>query len=422
MRNARRRSAAHGFAVGRARRGRRLSARPCARNRGRLRPGREDPRRLAAPGSRRGRRPSRRHGHACALDAARRRALPRPRARLVAGDRAEPQGPARLLRSGDDRRALEWSDLVHQRQRGRSGGPVDRPRGRLLWQPAAVALARWVLALAASAVLVACYETAAPDRIHSHGLGGLASDRGEARASRGSGAPWWPACRFSRSSSRSPGSRSARTPTHSQSFLYHVVSLEPWPFYVALAGIATSSARSLSRDEPVSDIVLAIGTIALVVSRRRLRAERRHRAPGSEAASRSRPLPSSSSSSCVGSARRVSAIREWGRRIPSALAVVAVVFVVSMVAVNVGRFAAGRGASMPFGAQWTSAKASCRPSTSSPAGRGSGGLGLDGSSLSLLLRGDPNAAVLVDRYPSLVPFPPQTKRARQLGDEYIWSG
>ena len=36
----------------------------------------------------------------------------------------------------------------------------------------------------------------------------------------------------------------AGNPTHSQSFLYFVVSLEPWPFYLALVGIARVSSDS----------------------------------------------------------------------------------------------------------------------------------------------------------------------------------
>jgi hypothetical protein len=47
--------------------------------------------------------------------------------------------------------------------------------------------------------------------------------------------------------------------------------------------------------------------------------------------------------------------------------------------------------------------------------------GWTSSSLSLLVRSRPDAGILVDRYPSLVPFPPSEARA-QIGDEYIWGG
>ncbi|MCI0636488.1 MAG: hypothetical protein L0206_21600, partial [Actinobacteria bacterium] len=46
--------------------------------------------------------------------------------------------------------------------------------------------------------------------------------------------------------------------------------------------------------------------------------------------------------------------------------------------------------------------------------------GWTATSLSLLVRSDPTAGVLVDRNPSFVPFPPSEARA-QLGDEFTWS-
>ena len=47
--------------------------------------------------------------------------------------------------------------------------------------------------------------------------------------------------------------------------------------------------------------------------------------------------------------------------------------------------------------------------------------GWTASSLSLLLRGDASAGILVDRDPSFVPFPPAEARA-QIEDEYTWGG
>jgi hypothetical protein len=54
-----------------------------------------------------------------------------------------------------------------------------------------------------------------------------------------------------------------------------------------------------------------------------------------------------------------------------------------------------------------------------PAGRRAVLWDWTGSSLSLLVRGSPDAAVLVDRNPSIVPFPPDDARA-QLEDAYTW--
>jgi len=47
--------------------------------------------------------------------------------------------------------------------------------------------------------------------------------------------------------------------------------------------------------------------------------------------------------------------------------------------------------------------------------------GWTSSSLSLVVRSRSDAAVLVNRHPSLVPFPPDAAR-NQLGDEYTWHG
>jgi hypothetical protein len=47
--------------------------------------------------------------------------------------------------------------------------------------------------------------------------------------------------------------------------------------------------------------------------------------------------------------------------------------------------------------------------------------GWTSSSMSLLLRSGPDAGILVDRNPSLVPFAPSAAR-RQLDDEYTWGG
>ena len=63
------------------------------------------------------------------------------------------------------------------------------------------------------------------------------------------------------------GTRSGSNPTHSQSFLYFLDSLEPWPFYLAFAGIgAVIAALGPWFSKLVQPYVLSAGLAALAVA------------------------------------------------------------------------------------------------------------------------------------------------------------
>jgi hypothetical protein len=291
----------------------------------------------------------------------------------------------------------------------------------LLWLPRPWRLGEAVLAIAAAFVLVACYETAVL-------TGSILGAWAVWRAIRGGG-PRLEALGCAAVAALSvasvvvafAGTRAGANPTHSQSFLYHVVSLEPWPFYVALAGIGMCvGALTLSRDETVSHVVLAIGSVALVIS-----------VVGFE--------PSAFAGLQVRGGVALAAVAlelflflRWirrarvrharvGPRIPSALAVVPVVFVASMVAVNVGPLHSWSRSLDAFRSEVDERQGIVQAVDVLPTGRREVLWGWTASSLSLLLRGDPNGAVLVDRNPSFVPFPPGEARA-QLRDEFTWRG
>ena len=63
------------------------------------------------------------------------------------------------------------------------------------------------------------------------------------------------------------GTQSGENPTHSRDFVYYVVSLDPWPFYLALAGIVVVvAALGQWLDGPPRLVVLTLGVLALVVA------------------------------------------------------------------------------------------------------------------------------------------------------------
>lgn len=296
----------------------------------------------------------------------------------------------------------------------------------LLWQPSPWRWRDVIPAIAASAVLVACYETAVL-------TGSILTAWALWRATRGGGPSLERlACAVVAGLSflsvvvAVQGSRAGANPTHSQSFLYHVVSLEPWPFYVALAAIATFVvAFAVWRSGTAPRIAGALAALALVLA-----------IAGFD------PSPFTGLQVRGGVAlasvaleallfglwihRRHSSESEPDdrsprieRRIATALAVLPVVFVASMVAVNLQPLRGWSQSLEAFRREVDRRDGVVLAVDVLPEGRRAVLWGWTASSLSLLLRSDPSAGVLVDRNPSVVPFPPREARA-QLGDEFAW--
>ncbi len=184
--------------------------------------------------------------------------------------------------------------------------PADRSRSR-----AALAATRRgagssvLLAAAVFAILVATLRDGARDGLRPRCLGGVARDAQPHPAGRGTPARSSRLCRSPPSSSALTGTRSGDNPTHSRDFVYYVVSLDPWPFYLALAGIVVvvaalgpwldgprASHRSRTRCRRRS-VVALVGLEPNTV----------HRLPSAWTAGSSRPSCCRCSSSGAGSAR-----------------------------------------------------------------------------------------------------------------------
>ena len=213
---------------------------------------------------------------------------------------------------------------------------------------------------------------------------------------------------------------------HSQSLLYFVVALEPWPFYLALAGIAAVvTALGPWLAEGARRLALGLGCAALVAS-----AISFH--PSTVTAFQARGGASVAALlleallfwTWIQSRHRVElkaepVVSRFGDR--RMLVAIPVLFVAAMVATNIRPVT-----------DWSSSLEAFRAEVD----RGEGVLAdvdtlpSDGrvvlwswtsSSLSLIVRSHADAAVLVNRDPPIVPFPPSQARA-QLDDAYIWRG
>ncbi len=298
----------------------------------------------------------------------------------------------------------------------------------LLWQPSPWRWRDVVPAIAAAAVLVACYETAAL-------TGSILTAWAFWRAiRRGSPSPERLGCAVVAGLSSLSvvvafqGTRAGANPTHSQSFLYHVVSLEPWPFYVALAAIATFvAAFALWRGGPGPRVAVALAALALVVAIAgfepnpftglQVRGGVALASVALEALLFGLWISRRRSSTSDPDARSP----RIGRGAATALAVLPVVFVASMVVVNLQPLRGWSQSLDAFRGEVDRSDGVVQAVDVLPEGRRAVLWGWTASSLSLLLRSDPSAGVLVDRNPSFVPFPPGDARS-QLPDEYTWGG
>ena len=115
-------------------------------------------------------------------------------------------------------------------------------------------------------------------------------------------------------------------------------------------------------------------------------------------------------------------VQEGHERSPArVLVAVPVVFVASMIAVNVHPVHTWSESLDAFRTAVNASDGVVDVADALPADRRAVVWGWTASSLSLLLRGDAGAGILVDRDPSIVPFPPAEARA-QIEDEYTWGG
>lgn len=288
-----------------------------------------------------------------------------------------------------------------------------------LWQPRGW---RWydaTVAVTAATILVAAYETALATSLVL-AIWAAWRARGSRRMLDRTGSVAVSALSFFALGVALWGTRTGSNPTHSQSLLYYVVSLEPWPFYLGLAGIAA--------------VVAALGpwltgaprTAILVAGCGALGAAALGLEPGAVTAFEARGGAAIAAFVLelfllwrwIERRRPVLSAREW--RLANGLVVALPVgLAAAMVAANVQSIRAWSRSLDAFRAEVDRAPGLRYAVDELPADRRDVLWGWTASSLSLLVRRDPEAGVLVDRNPSIVPFPPAEARA-QLGDEYTW--
>jgi hypothetical protein len=290
----------------------------------------------------------------------------------------------------------------------------------LLWRPRTWRWREVAIAALASVVLVASYETAMLSGAVLAAWAVWRRARSTARAER-VGCALVAGLAVLSVLVAVAGTGSGPNPTHSQSLLYFVVSLEPWPFYLALTGIAALLLglgpwlRGTS-----ATVSLALGSCALIAAAVGLE-------PGPVTAFQAR-----GGAAVAGFLLELFLWWRWIERrdataegMPLArqrlLVAAPIVFVATMLAANIGPVGSWSRSLDTFRTQVNRDVGVIDVHEAVPPDRREVVWGWTSSSLSLLVRNDSTAAILFDRRPSLLPFPPGDARS-QLPDEYTWGG
>jgi hypothetical protein len=291
-----------------------------------------------------------------------------------------------------------------------------------LWRPQSWRARDAILATIAATILVASYETAlltgsvltAWAVWRAHAARGGAERIGcwivGALSALSVGVALW-------------GSHAGRNPTHSQSFLYFVVSLEPWPLYAGLVGIAAvivGFGPWLAGG--VRRVVLTSGCIALIVTTFGLEPNvvTGFQARGGAAVA-ALLLELFLWARWIGRRRTVERRSfDVDRRGGRLIVAVAVLLVAAMVAGNARGVRDWSRSLNAFRAEVDRAQGAVYVTDVLPSDRRAVLFNWTSSSLSLLVRSNPHAGILVDRHPAIVPFAIHEAR-RPIDDKYRWS-
>jgi hypothetical protein len=294
----------------------------------------------------------------------------------------------------------------------------------LLWQPRAWRSREAVLAIAAAIVLVASYETA---MLTGAVLALWATWRATGASTRTEATGLWIVAALSALSVAVAfwGTHAGANPTHSQSLLYHVVSLEPWSFYAGLAGIAAVCAGAGPWCGATARRVLLVGgAVVLGVSVIGLE-------PDPVTAFQAR-----GGAAIAGFLLELFLLWRWiegrrgtsrsdpdpdpdARRVDLLLVAIPIAFVASMAVVNVQPVVSWSRSLDAFRVHVDRTQGDAIAADVLPVGRRDVLWGWTASSLSLLVRESPTSGILVDRNPSFIPFPPADAR-EQLADAFTW--
>lgn len=287
----------------------------------------------------------------------------------------------------------------------------------LLWQPRPWRLGHAALAVAASVVLVASYESALV-------TGAMLATWSVWRARTSTARPdRWGSAAVAVTSVLSMavavgGALTGKGSTNAQSSLYFMASGDPWPFYVAFLAALLLLAGLAARNGALRWSLLVVGGAATAL-----------------AVSGWTATPAVSFQARGGAAMAASLVvlflwALWIRaRLPLAadtarpgaawLVVVPVAFVAALTLASLGGVARWTCSVDAFRTQVDRAKGVVPEDEVLPADRRLVVWDWTSSSLSLIVRQEPGAGILVDRSPSWTPFPPAAART-QLGDEYTW--
>ncbi len=285
----------------------------------------------------------------------------------------------------------------------------------LLWQPRSWAWHHVALAVGAALVLVASYET-------SIATGAILAAWAGMRALRSTvpretlASALVAALAVLSVQAGVHGFGNVTSGAHSRSFLYFIVTLEPWPLYAFIAGMAVVVAgagpwfqRELRR------ALLASGTVVLVVA-----------------------LASLDISTYSAFAARGGVVIPvvllqlflwwlWAtRRAPSAqaersgwLVAIPVLFVVGILTVNLWAMREWSRSLAGFRSAVDTAHGVVLAKNVIPVGRRDVVWNWTTPSLSLIVRRRPDSGVIFDPSPGYLPFPPEQART-QIRDEYVW--
>lgn len=289
----------------------------------------------------------------------------------------------------------------------------------LLWRPTAWRARELALAVLTSAVLVASYETALVTGVILACWAGWRATRARAGLER-YGCAVVAALSALSVAVALAGTQLGTNRTNSQSLAYFVVSLQPWPFYLALVGIATVIVGLGPWLTGVPrQLTLTAGCGALIVSVVAFDS-------GIVAAFQARGGTAVAALLLLAflfwtwaRADNVVAYSDGGRLTSRLLVAVPILFVAAVLATNVTPVRSWSSSLDAFRAEVRARQGIVIDVDALPPGERAVLWSWTSSSLSLIVRPRADAAILVNRDPPLVPFPPRAARA-QLDDSYTW--
>ena len=288
----------------------------------------------------------------------------------------------------------------------------------LLWQPRPWRPGHAVLAVAASVVLVASYESALVTGAMLATWSVWRARASTAHSDRWGGAAVAVTSALSMAVAVG-GALTGKGSTNAQSSLYFMASGDPWPFYVAFLSALLLLAALAVRNDALRWTLLVLGGVATVLA-----------VSGWTAT----PAVSFQARGGAAMAASLAVLFLWAlwirERLPSAhdtgrsgggawLVVVPVAFVAALTLASLGGVARWTCSVDAFRTEVDRATGIVPEDEVLPADRRLVVWDWTSSSLSLIVRREPGAGILVDRSPSWTPFPPATART-QLGDEYTW--